>query len=140
MRIHKKNKLFSLIPALWASLFDAVITISHQSEEYWNGNLNMANEGNPIGAFIMKSHSSGIFILCGLWLILIGILGFYLPKKISKIFLLFVLMVHTWGASSWILNEYGFWLIIIFILFNAILFYQIQDLTEQNEESYSDVK
>ncbi|MFT5146947.1 MAG: hypothetical protein ACI9H1_001673 [Polaribacter sp.] len=123
----KREKLLALIPALWASLFDITITIVHQSKEYWNGNLNMANEGNPIGNFMMKNHVSGIFIISILWLILIGVLGFYLPRKISKIFLLFVLMVHSYGASTWISNHYGFWSIILFILFNSILFYIIDD-------------
>ena len=123
----KKQKLLALIPALWASLFDTVITIAGQSKEYWNGNLNMANEGNPIGNFMMKSHVSGIFIVCGLWLILIGVLGYYLPRKISRIFLLFVLMAHSWGASTWISMKFGFWPIIVFSLFNSILFYAIDD-------------
>ena len=123
----KREKLLALIPALWASLFDITITIVHQPKEYWNGNLNMANEGNPIGNFMMKNHVSGIFIISILWLILIGVLGFYLPRKISKIFLLFVLMVHSYGASTWISNLYGFWYIILFILFNSILFYIIDD-------------
>tara|TARA_B110000091_G_scaffold161313_1_gene171959 strand:+ start:45 stop:443 length:399 start_codon:yes stop_codon:yes gene_type:complete len=123
----KREKLLALIPAFWASIFDITITIVHQSKEYWNGNLNMANEGNPIGNFMMKNHVSGIFIISILWLILIGVLGFYLPRKISKIFLLFVLMVHSYGASTWISNHYGFWSIILFILFNSILFYIIDD-------------
>ncbi len=50
----KKEKLLSLIPALWACLCDTIITIAGQSKEYWDGNLNMANEGNPIGNFMMR--------------------------------------------------------------------------------------
>ena len=123
----KREKLLALIPALWASLFDAIITIKGQSEAYWGGNLNMANEANPIGNFMMKHHVSGIFVVCGLWFILIAILGYYLPKKTARVFLLFVLMAHSWGASSWISKEYGFWIIMIFILFNSILFYIIDN-------------
>ena len=125
--MRKREKLLALIPALWASLFDAIITIKGQSEEYWDGNLNMVNEANPIGNFMMKQHVSGIFVICGLWLILIGILGYYLPKKIARVFLLFVLMAHSWGASTWISMEYGFWFVMILILFNSILFYKIDD-------------
>ena len=134
MKNQKINKLLLLIPALWASLFDITITIVHQSKEYWTGNLNMANEGNPIGNFMMKNHVSGIFVISILWLILIGILGYYLPKRISRIFLLFVLIVHSWGASTWISARYGFWFVIIFILFNAILFYKIEDIVQKNSE------
>lgn len=133
--MNKNEKLLALIPALWASLFDTVITILGQSNDYWNGNLNMANEGNPIGNFMMKNHVSGIFIVCGLWMILIGILGYYLPRKVSRIFLLFVLIAHSWGASSWISMKFGFWPIMVFILFNAILFYKIEDIISKKNRA-----
>ncbi|MCY1633502.1 hypothetical protein [Marinifilum sp. D737] len=133
--MNKKEKLLALIPALWASLFDTVITILGQSNDYWNGNLNMANEGNPIGNFMMKNHVSGIFIVCGLWMILIGILGYYLPRKVSRIFLLFVLIAHSWGASSWISMKFGFWPIMVFILFNAILFCKIEDIISKKNRA-----
>lgn len=133
--MNKNEKLLALIPALWASLFDTVITILGQSNDYWNGNLNMANEGNPIGSFMMKNHVSGIFIVCGLWMILIGILGYYLPGKVSRIFLLFVLIAHSWGASSWISMKFGFWPIMVFILFNAILFYKIEDIISKKNRA-----
>ncbi len=131
MKNQRISKLLLLIPAIWASLFDITITIVHQSKEYWNGNLNMANEGNPIGNFMMKNYVSGIFVISILWLILIGILGYYFPRRISRIFLLFVLIVHSWGASTWISSRYGFWFVIIFILFNAFLFYKVEDIVQK---------
>jgi hypothetical protein len=40
------------------------------------------------------------------------------------------------AASSWISVSYGFWSTIIFCLFNAILFYKIEDLiNKKNVES-----
>ena len=86
--------------------FDIIITIIHQPVEYWNGNLNLANEANPMGDFMMKNHISGIFIISLLWILIIGLLGYYLPRKISRVFLLFVLIVHSWGASTWISWKY----------------------------------
>jgi hypothetical protein len=124
------QKLVSLIPAYWAALFDIIITIVHQPKEYWRGNLNKANEGNPIGAFMMGNHVSGIFVISFIWLVIIGILGYYLPRKFSNVFLLFVLIAHSWGASSWISNLYGFWYIMVFILFNSTLFYIIEDINQ----------
>ncbi|WP_422858310.1 hypothetical protein ACOKFD_12990 [Flagellimonas sp. S174] len=118
----KQGKLLALIPALWASLFDSAITIVHQPKEYWDGNLDIANEANTIGNFTMKQHVSGIFIICGLWLIIIAILGYYIPEKYSRIFLLFVLIAHSFGGASWLSQRYGFWMAIVFIAFNAILF------------------
>ena len=125
--MNKQKKLLALIPALWASIFDTVLTITGQSADYWNGNLNMANEGNPIGNFMMKNHISGIFVVCAVWILLVGILGYYLPRKIARVFLLFALMAHTWGASTWLVTRFGFWLVLVFILFNSLLFYLVED-------------
>jgi len=127
---HKINhyKLINLIPALYVSLFDILITIIHQPKEYWHGNLKSANEDNPIGSFFMQNHISGLFVISFIWLIIIGLLGYYLPRKISRIFLLFVVIVHSWGASTWLGPLYGFWSVIIFILTNSILFYVIEDI------------
>lgn len=87
----------------------------------------MANEANMIGNFMMKNHVSGIFVISILWIILIIVLGYYLPRKISRIFLLFVLIAHSWGASTWLSMKYGDLVVYIFILFNTVLFYIIND-------------
>lgn len=98
-----------MVPALWASLFDILITIVLQPKAYWNGDLSAGNEGNPIGSFFMKNHISGIFVISIFWLVLIGLLGYYLPRQLAKIFLMFVLIAHSYGASTWLSNKFGFW-------------------------------
>lgn len=128
----RKEKLILLIPALWTCLFDTVITIVHQSKEYWSGDLKVANEGNPIGALFMRNHVSGLFIISAFWLILIGVLGYYLPERISRIFLLFVLIAHSFGASTWLSGRYDFWYAMVFILFNSILFYVVKDNVDKD--------
>ena len=135
----KRDRLILIIPALWASLFDIVITITHQRKEYWQGDLNQANEGNPIGAFFMSKHTSGIFTISIFWVILVVILGYFLPRKISRVFLLFTLIAHSFGGSTWLSNNYGFWSAILFIIFNSILFYFVGDFVVQEnvKEKYS---
>jgi len=117
----------SLIPALWACLFDIVITILHQPTEYWSGDLNQANEGNPFGAFFMKTHISGIFTISAVWIILVIALGYFLPRRTARVFLLFTLIAHSFGASTWLSGRYSFWFAMLFILFNSILFYMVED-------------
>jgi hypothetical protein len=123
----KKVKLLLLIPALWTSLFDITITTVHQPKEYWSGNLQKANEGNPIGAIFMQNHVYGLFFISIIWILIIGLLGYYLPLKVSRVFLLFCIIAHSFGASSWLSNIYGFWVAMIFILFNSILYFIIED-------------
>ena len=119
MKRDRFKKWINLTPALFASLIDITLTIVHIPNEYWNGNLSKANEGNPIGAALMANHVSGIFLISGIWIILIVILGYYLPNKISRFFLLFTLIAHSYGASTWISPRYGFWSAMTLILFNT---------------------
>lgn len=128
------SKLILLLPAYWACLFDEIITIINQSDEYWKGDLGKANEANPIGAFMMANHTYGIFIICGLWLILIGIIGFTLSDRKLKIFALFVLIAHSFGASSWLSYYYSFWFSILFIFINSVMFIECENLYESRRK------
>ena len=127
------RRLLSVVPAYWAALFDIIITITHQNPDYWQGNLRKANEGNPIGAYMMAHHVSGIFVISLIWLIIIGLAGLFLPEKFARIFLLFVLIVHSYGASTWLSSHYGFWWVIGFIVVNSVLYRLIED-RQQNRE------
>ena len=129
----RKDKLLLLVPALWTSIFDITITVIHQSKEYWDGDLTKANEGNPIGALFMKNHVSGLFVISGLWIIAIGLLGYFLPRQASKIFLLFCVLAHSFGASTWLSTRYGFWYVITFILFNSILYCVVDNIAHRQK-------
>ena len=121
------RKLIRSIPALWACIFDTTVTTLLQPSNYWEGNLEIANEGNPIGNFFMTAHISGLFVITAIWLGVIGVLGYYLPKKLAKIFLLFVLLSHSWGASTWLSMHFGFWSVMLFMIFNAFLYIMIDE-------------
>ncbi len=125
---NRTNKWINLAPALIACLIDITVTIVHQPKEYWEGNLNKANEGNPIGATLMANHVSGIFLISGIWIILVVVLGYYLPNKISRYFLLFTLIAHSYGASTWISPRYGFWSAMALILFNTTTYLIANDI------------
>jgi len=79
---------------------------------------------------MMANHTSGIFIICALWLILIGIIGNKLSNRKLKIFALFVLIAHSFGASTWLSGYYGFWYVIIFIIINSIMFIEFENIYE----------
>jgi len=104
----KNRSWLLLVPACWAALFDIVITATHQNPDYWRGNLKQANEGNPIGAYMVAHHVLGLFIISLIWLVIIGLVGRFVPYKFSRVFLLFVLIVNSWGASTWLSQFYGF--------------------------------
>jgi hypothetical protein len=126
----KQAKLYQLIPAFCASIIDITVTVVHQAPEYWAGNLSKANEGNPIGNLMMKNHVSGIFVISGIWLVLIGLLGYYLPRKWSKVFLLFAVIAHSYGASTWVSPHYGFWWAMALITFNTVVYILFDELNK----------
>ncbi len=131
--MNKNHKLLLLIPALWASIFDIFITSFWQDPEYWKGDLSKAKESNPIGEWFMSQHVSGLFVISIIWIILIGVLGYYLPAKLRKVFLLFVLIAHSFGASTWLARYHEFWSAIIFILLNSVLYVLIEDYVNSKE-------
>jgi hypothetical protein len=131
----KQAKLYSLIPAFCASIIDIIVTVVHQAPAYWAGNLSHANEGNPIGNLMMKNHVSGIFVISGIWLILIGLMGYHLPRKWSKVFLLFAVIAHSYGASTWISPRYGFWWAMALIAFNTIVYILIEESNNSKHTS-----
>lgn len=132
MNQNRLAKWIYLSPAFIAALIDISITIIHQKKEYWQGNLDIANEANPIGAALMARHVSGIFVISGIWLIAIALLGYYLPRKISRYFLLFTLIAHSYAASSWLS---GFWYPMALILFNTVMYIKANDITNRRLQS-----
>lgn len=122
------NVLLILIPAFWACLVDLILTIMNQPFGYWQGNLQIAEEGNPLIKFLMKNNISGIFIFVTIWLLFIVIIGYYLPTKLLRMLSIFVLIAHTYGGSSWLAECCGFWTVINYILLNSVLFIAIQDI------------
>ncbi|WP_258100315.1 hypothetical protein [Marinoscillum pacificum] len=134
MTFTRHNQLIKLTPALIASLFDMTVTAIGQSPEYWSGNLQQANEANPVGGFFMSNHISGLFAASGVEILLIIVLGLYLPEKITKYLLLFVLIAHTCAAGSWL---HGFWPVMGLALFNSIIYILAQDLAKKRASSMS---
>lgn len=127
-----KRRLVLLTPAYLACLVDETVTILNQPAAYWNGNLQAGDEANPIGAALMRSHVSGIFLVSFAWLIAIGVIGYLVPERLVKLFTLVILIAHTSGAISWITPHYGFWYSIAFIIVNSALFIQLETIYAQS--------
>jgi hypothetical protein len=122
------NVLLIFIPGFWACLIDLLLTINGQPLAYWQGNLQMVREGNPLIEFLMKNSLSGIFIFVILWLPTIVIIGYYLNSKLLRVLALFVLFAHTFGATSWLAEFCGFWTVITYVVLNSALFIAIEDI------------
>jgi hypothetical protein len=122
------NILLIFIPFFWACFVDLILTTINQPTEYWYGNLQMVSEGNPLVEFLMKNSISGIFIFVSFWIPIIVIIGYYLPSKFLRVLVLFVVILHTYGASSWLAECCGFWTLITFVLLNSFMFILFEDI------------
>jgi hypothetical protein len=126
---HRKivNVLIILTPGFLALFVDLLFTIKGQPTAYWQGNLQMVREGNPLVEFFMKSSLLGIYVFVVLWLLVIVLIGYYLPSKSLRVFALFILIAHTYGASSWLIECFNFWTVITYVLLNSIIFIELND-------------
>ena len=122
MKKELKNRLILISPAFFAALLDILITIYFQPKEYWNGNLKLHNEANPIGSYAMNESIYGLFIIAALWLIIILIIGIKKKKNWISPISLFILICHTLGGCSWIMINFGFQYQFILIGFNTFMF------------------
>ena len=135
--MNRLNRWINLAPTLIACLIDISITIVHVPKEYWQGNLNKANEGNPLGAIFMANHISGLFIISAIEVVLIMLLGYYLSRKTSRYLLLFVLIAHSCAATTWISGRYGFWSIMALALFNILTYLIANDIIKKRTKASS---
>lgn len=130
-------RLLLAAPAVWALLVDVFFTVVFQDPEYWSGNLEMANEGNPFGAAAMGQSVYGVFLMSGWWLLMILLFTVVLPFKIARVFAVAVLLGQTYGATTWIMPRYGFWLAVALWAVNAALFFIFYDLHVKRKNGLS---
>jgi magnesium-transporting ATPase (P-type) len=131
------SKLIILIPTIIVCIVDLIITTIYQYPEYWNNDLSVANEGNPVLYFAMSNHVAGLFIATFLWLLLISCICFFVPKIVTKFIALAVLIGNTWGISSWISGDYKFWLIMLLIIVNSLMFIIFDTLQDRIMMKYN---
>lgn len=131
-----KIKLLKIAPAFSVALFDMVITVTHQPEQYWQGHLKAANEGNPVAAAFMHNHVSGFFLISAIWLSVIFLLGYFLPEKASRFFLFTIFVLHCTAASGWVKYLYGgFWGYVIFTVIACAVWFIFESLVKRFEKA-----
>ena len=125
----RKINLLMIIPTFAVALFDMAITITHQPNQYWEGNLLATREGNPVAVAFMNEHVLGFFVLSAIWLSIIFLLGYFLPRKVSHFFLFVVFVLHCSAASTWVLSLGGFWLFVVFTIVACSVWWFFNRLT-----------
>jgi len=125
----RKINLLMIIPTFAVALFDMAITITHQPNQYWEGNLLATREGNPVAVAFMNEHVSGFFVLSAIWLSIIFLLGYFLPRKVSHFFLFVIFVLHCSAGSTWVHALGGFWLLVVFTVIACSVWWFFDRLT-----------
>jgi hypothetical protein len=116
------HTLIAFTPGLWACLVDLFFTVIGQPREYWQGNLLSAKEGNPLIKILMINGTSNIFFFVLIWIFTFLSIGYLLPNNLLRVFSLFILVAHTFGAAGWIANSFSFIIVLSYIFLNSSLF------------------
>lgn len=93
------------VPAVAAFGVDVTLTLLGQSPQYWNGEYFAANEGAPVGLFLLRMHPTAF--LFGAWAYAAGVstLIRYLPHALALWLSLGFLIAHTSGVNSWLYSK-----------------------------------
>jgi hypothetical protein len=97
-------------PAILCVL-DNALTLYGQPPEYWQGDYQRANEGNPVERWFFHLHP-GVFVAgTFLWVLLFVALIVALPWRAAKVLSLGVALGHVVGANAWLWQEFAlYWL------------------------------
>lgn len=92
-----------------ALLLDNALTLGSQPPEYWAGNYTAAAEFSPHFYLLLKWHPLAFQTWVVLWIILLNVLIFRLPRDWAWCASLLVTLAHSIGASSWLVYHCGNW-------------------------------
>jgi|GEM_PF-4079466 len=95
-----KRKFFvgaTLLPAI----IDITVTSLGQPPDYWT-NTSLYKEGNPLVAVLLQNGFYSFLAGASIYLILLALLLWKLPRKISLWIGVFAYSAHIFGSSTWV--------------------------------------
>jgi hypothetical protein len=98
-------------------LLDGGLTLQGQSEAYWAGHYEQANEANPLGRWPLEGHPLCFVAVLACWILIFCTSICRLPGKLARLAALVVQLGHTFGAATWLLRADAFgWLAGLLVL------------------------
>ncbi|MDP6546557.1 MAG: hypothetical protein QGH60_21470 [Phycisphaerae bacterium] len=131
------------IPPLILCLIDQTITLIGQTPAYWSGDYSNAREGNPLFNWLLCRHPLAFEAGVLLWIAIFGCAILFLPRFVSKVVSVAVVLGHTWGAASWLclIYAHGYWYAIGLCLLSGIAVNVSWEMFHKNDSvRYSDNK
>lgn len=96
------------IPPIPFCFLDAGVTLFGQSQTYWNGDYRQVNEASVVGGYLLGIHPSAFLAGITIWIAVVIVFILIVPDTIALIASLGVTFGHTFGAASWLHNQFAF--------------------------------
>ena len=119
-----RRKLLLCIPPLILCLIDQTITLIGQTPAYWSGDYSNAREANPWFNWLLRQHPLAFEAGILLWIVVFVCAILFLPRLVSMVISVAIVLGHTWGTATWLCLKYthGYWITIgMFVLSGIVI-------------------
>ncbi len=117
-----KRRILLCIAPWIICLIDHTITLLGQSAAYWSGDYSDAREGNPLFDWLLRQHPLAFEAGVLVWIIVFTCVILLLPRFVSKVVSVALVLGHTWGTASWLclMCAHGYWYTIGLFLLSGV--------------------
>ncbi len=102
-----KSKYLMILAGI-VIVLDFGLTLVGQNQNYWR-DYTQVNELNPIAEYFLKIHPAIFIVAIFGYLLFCLLLVLVLKRSLNLIFVLFLLLCHSWGALSWVILLFKRW-------------------------------
>jgi hypothetical protein len=121
-----RQRFWILVPALVMILLDVGVTLYFQPAEYWSANYELTTEKSPLGVILLQFHPAAFLAFILAYMLVIGLLIYWLPAPWNRIISLAAVVGHTAGLFSWLGGRVYWVMIVLFIVIAAITVFSWQ--------------
>jgi hypothetical protein len=115
------------------ALGDCLATALGQPENYWIGDYDVANEGNPVVLWCMTLHPGGFFALTVVWIAAFCFAILKLPRVLALILSLSVAFSHAHCTGTWLFHHpHGFYYTLSLCIGCAVVFVLALELSRED--------
>ena len=113
----QKGRAWLCVGPVFFCLLDGGLTLQGQSDAYWAGHYEQANEANPLGLWPLQGHPLLFVAVLLCWVLVFCTAIFRLPANLALPLSFAVQFGHTIGVATWLVRLGAFgWLAGILLL------------------------
>lgn len=131
-----RRRLWLCLPPVLFALGDCLATVWGQPQNYWIGDYDAANEGNPVVLWCMMLHPSLFALLTVVWVAGFCLVILKLPRILALMVSASIAFSHAHCTGTWLIFlPYGFFYTVSLCISCAILFVIVAELSKEDRSS-----